>query len=104
MGALTAESRADDEGLRVEVRILGEIYAVRSHHTDAERVRRTATRLDVRLRDLRKRFPGLGQARLNMLAALNLADELIRLQEQQKELIASLQGRIRELERQVGGQ
>lgn len=90
-----------DQGIRVEVRILGDTYAIRSHHASAEQVRRVANRVDIRMTDLRQRYPNLSLSRLAILAALNLADELTRLQEQHQELTASLQERIRELEQQL---
>lgn len=101
---MSMSAGSGDEGIRVEVEILGDVYAIRSHHAHAEDVRRVAQRVDIRLRDLQRRFPSLSTVRLTMLAALNFADELTRLQAQQKELIGSLQGRIRELEQQVDRQ
>lgn len=98
---MTSEGDRSDQGIRVEVRILGDTYAIRSHHASAEQVQRVADRVDIRLTDLRQRYPNLSLHRLAVLAALNLADELTRLQEQHEQLTASLQERIRELEQEL---
>ncbi|HLS88318.1 MAG TPA: cell division protein ZapA [Sphingobacteriaceae bacterium] len=98
---MTVAGDRSDQGIRVEVRILGDTYAIRSHHASAEEVQRVADRVDIRMQELRRRYPNVSIYRLAILTALNLADELTRLQAQHEQLTASLQERIRELEQQL---
>ena len=92
---------AADEGRdvrRVEVVIYGASYAIRGESLDEEYVRRVASRVDQRMRELARRSPQLDVTRLAVLTALNLADELTRLQEQYRDLLERFTVRLGELE------
>lgn len=88
----------------MEVKILDETYALRSRHADKEQIKQLAQRVDVRLQDLRRRYPQHSLYRLGILAALNLANELTRLQVQQQQLISTLEERVKQLEEQLARQ
>jgi cell division protein ZapA len=64
---------------RVVVRIFGEECALRGDGTP-ERLRALAALVDGRMRAIAARTPQLGKTRVAMLAALQLAEELSRLQ------------------------
>ncbi len=69
-----------DDGARVVVNIYGEECALRGDGTP-ERLRGLAALVDARMRAVAGRTPQLSKTRVAMLAALQLADELGRLQE-----------------------
>jgi cell division protein ZapA len=69
-----------DEAVRVVVDIFGEECALRGDGTP-ERLRGLAALVDARMRAVAARSPRLSKTRVAMLAALQLADELGRLQE-----------------------
>lgn len=83
---------------RSEVRIYGESYVIRSDDADEEHIRRLAEAVDARMRELAGRNPNLSVTRIAVLAALNLADELMRLREQHRVLMAAFERRLAEVE------
>ncbi len=70
----------NDDAARVVVDIFGEECALRGDGTP-ERLRGLAALVDARMRAVAARSPRLSKTRVAMLAALQLADELGRLQE-----------------------
>lgn len=84
----------DEAQTRSEVRIYGETYVIRSAQADEEHIRRVADAVDARMRELAGRNPNLGVTRIAVLAALNLADELMRLREQHRVLMAAFERRL----------
>lgn len=87
---------------RIEVTIFGERYPVRADGAEEAYVRHVAARVDRRMRELARRMPQLDVARLAVLAALNLADELTRLEEQHRLLLERFTTRLGELEAAAG--
>ncbi|MFO7245254.1 MAG: cell division protein ZapA [Thermaerobacter sp.] len=88
----------DEAGARSKVRIFGETYVIRSAQADEEHIRRVAEAVDARMRELAGRYPGLNVTRLAVLAALNLADELLRLREQHRVLMTAFERRLAAIE------
>ena len=88
----------DEPRTRSEVRIYGETYVIRSDDADEEHIRRLAEAVDARMRELAGRNPNLSVTRIAVLAALNLADELMRLREQHRLLMAAFERRLAAVE------
>lgn len=90
------------EPKRVTVEIYGETYTIRGATADETYVKQVAARVDRRMRELAQRMPQLDVTRLAVLTALNLADELTRLQEQYRLLLDRFTVRLGELEAAAG--
>lgn len=76
---------------RVEVEIMGENYVLRGD-SPPEHIRELARRVDRMIREVTSRNPRLSVAKAAVLAALNLADELKRLQESYDGLVRMIEG------------
>lgn len=75
---------------RVTVEIFGEQYVVKGEGRE-ERIRRVAADVDRRMREIARNHPLLDRSRTAVLTALNLADELARLQEQHERVLQMLE-------------
>ncbi len=62
---------------RVRVNIYGEEYTVRSEG-DIDYINRVAEYVDKTMRDIAEKMPNKSPARVGVLAALNIADELFK--------------------------
>ena len=82
--------RNQDNQLRVEVRIYGEEYIVKGN-TTREHIEKIAQQVDQKMVQIAHRNPHLSQAKVAVLTALNLADELNHLQEDYDNLIKLLE-------------
>ncbi|MFZ5898773.1 MAG: cell division protein ZapA [Bacillota bacterium] len=71
---------------RVEVEIGGEIYVLRGD-APAEHIIKVANEVDRRIRELIDRNPRLTLTKAAVLASLNIADELYKLQESYESLV-----------------
>ena len=67
----------------VEVEIYGVVYPVRGDH-DREHLRRLAAVVDRKMREIGSQVPTVDSGKIAILAALNLADELLQHTEQQE--------------------
>lgn len=65
------------------IEIFGEVYRVRGNE-DPQRLQELAELVDRKMRDVAQHVNTADTARIAILAALNLADELFRAQEQQE--------------------
>jgi cell division protein ZapA len=65
---------------RVIVSIFGKEYSLVSE-VDPEYIRKTASYLDSKMREVRETYPNITEARIAVLAALNITDELFRAME-----------------------
>ena len=86
-----------------EVEIFGAIYPVRGEY-EGEYLRELAEVVDSRMRQIAERVTTVDTAKIAMLAALNLADELFQCQRQQEgerveivEKVDELTGRLAEV-------
>ena len=62
---------------RVVVSIYGKEYGLVSE-VDAEYIKKAAAYLDSKMREVAENYPNIPEARIAVLAALNIADELFR--------------------------
>ncbi len=62
---------------RVVVTIFGKEYGLVSE-VDPEYIKKTAEYLDSKMREVAENYPNIPEARVAVLAALNIADELFR--------------------------
>jgi cell division protein ZapA (FtsZ GTPase activity inhibitor) len=65
------------EKARVKVSIFGREYNIVSE-VDEEYIKRAATYLDSKMREVAESFPNISENRVAVLAALNITDELFR--------------------------
>jgi len=79
-----------------QVQIFGQVYSLRTRD-DAERVQRVAARVDQKMNEVADRGAGADSYRVAVLAALELADELVRAEEDAREL----RGRVQEKSRRI---
>ena len=82
--------KKQDNQARVVVNIYGEEYIVKGNAT-REHIEMIAQQVDQKMVQIVHRNPHLSQARVAVLTALNLADELNRLQEDYDNLIKLLE-------------
>ncbi|MBX5476298.1 MAG: cell division protein ZapA [Clostridia bacterium] len=75
---------------RVTVTIFNEEYVIRGDARE-EHIRAVARRVDQRMREIAAQRPNLSVSRIAVLAALNLADELVRLSEQHERVVGLLE-------------
>lgn len=75
-----------EEGQKITVEIFGEKHVVRGN-SDPDYVQGLAREVDKKMRLLAQRLPRLPVERLAILTALNLADELAKLREEQESLM-----------------
>ncbi len=80
-----------------QVHIFGQVYTLRTRD-DAERVRRVAARVDQKMNEVADRGSGADSYRVAVLAALELADELVRVEEDSENLRARVAERSRRIE------
>ena len=89
-----------DEGRVVAVEIAGQRYPIRSS-LDPEYVARLATYVDEKMRAAADSSPSGDSMRLAVIAALNVADELFRIRDEQLDEAGTLSQRAEALERIV---
>lgn len=78
-----------DKKSKVTVEIFGESYALKGD-AEAERIFRIAELVDRRMKNIAKGNPRLSPAKISVLAALNLADDYLRLEQDYQQLIKML--------------
>jgi cell division protein ZapA len=76
---------AEDQG-KVIVEIFGEKHIIRGGESP-EHIQKVANEVDKKMRLIAQRMPRLGVHQIAVLAALNLADELEKLREEQETLM-----------------
>jgi cell division protein ZapA len=74
---------------KVTVEIFGEKYALKGD-ADADRILSVADVIDRRMKMVAKANPGLSPAKITVLAALNLADDYLRLEQDYQQLMELL--------------
>lgn len=78
------------EPVRVQVDIFGDQYTVKGQDSEAH-VRELAQYVDKQMRNLAVRNPRLSPVKLAVLAAMNIADELKKMQEDYTSLVQLLE-------------
>jgi cell division protein ZapA len=69
----------------VEVYILGQRYTIKGDAPE-EHIRKLASYVDEKLKEVHNSSPNITPVKASILAALNIADELFRLKNEQEEL------------------
>jgi cell division protein ZapA len=92
--------RRSGQPVPVTVRIAGEDHAIRAD-ADPEHIRSCARMVDARIQELRGRSGLVETHRASILAALSIADELLRAQIELARLRRTVEGRDAELARQI---
>jgi cell division protein ZapA len=82
----------------VQVEIFGERYTVRSEE-DPGHIHRVAQYVDAKFYEIAKRSPSLPSPKMAILASLEIADELLKLEEERGRIEAEVVARIGELVR-----
>jgi len=71
---------------RVKVNISGEEFYIKGNNS-VEHIKKVAEYVDLILEEITKSYPNLSSRKVALLAALNLTDELFKLEEQYNELL-----------------
>lgn len=79
----------DQDEQKVSVQIYGELFVIKGNASE-NYIRSLAKDIDQRMREISKKFPRLAAHQVATLLALNLADELTRLKEEQNTVMAML--------------
>lgn len=77
------------EDQKVSVQIFGELHVIRGKGTE-EYIKNLANDVDKRMREIALKFPRLAAHQVATLVALNLADELTKLKEEQRTVMDML--------------
>jgi len=80
----------EDRVIRVTARIMGEDYTIRGRASE-EHILRIARFVDERMLQIAEAYPKLGTSRVAVLAAINMADELLKIREQYEQLTQLLE-------------
>ncbi len=84
-----------DTGQVVRIRIFGQEYPVKAKVNDEEYIRAIGRYVDTKMREIDEAVKPASKDKTAILAALNIADELFNLQNEQDRLIAEYQDKIR---------
>lgn len=77
------------EEQKISVQIFGELHVIRGKGSE-EYIKAVAADVDKRMKEIALKFPRLAAHQVAILVALNLADELGKLKEEQKTLMDML--------------
>ncbi|MCB1018725.1 MAG: cell division protein ZapA [Acidobacteria bacterium] len=80
-----------------QVHIFGQVYTLRSRD-DGERARRVAARVDQKMNEVADRGAGADSYRIAVLAALEIADELVRAEDSADDLRSRVSEKSRRIE------
>jgi cell division protein ZapA len=89
-------------GTTTEVEIFGEVYHVRGSE-NREHLQELADLVDRRMREVSRHLSTADTARIAILAALNLADELSRTEKQQEGERVEIREKVAELTEELAG-
>ncbi len=90
-----------DEPLQVSIKILEKDYRIACDPHEQEELKASARLLDHRMREIRQSGRVIGTDRIAVMAALNIAHDLIQLQRAQPSLSQDSGRRLRELQERV---
>lgn len=77
------------EDIKVSVQIFGELHVIRGKGSE-DHILNLASDVDKRMREISLRFPRLAAHQVATLVALNLADELSKIKEEQNSVMDML--------------
>ncbi len=92
---------SDKEPARVTVRILDKEYFVSCPQEERADLLDSAEFLNKQMREIRDTGKVVGADRIAVIAALNMANELLRLRKQDSELQGSVSGRVKHIRERV---
>lgn len=99
-GAATEPRKQDSKGSRgttsIDVEIFGSVYHVRGEQ-DPHYLRRLAEVVDGKMREISRHVPVVDSGKIAILAALNLADELLQCNNQQEGERVEMMEKVEEL-------
>jgi len=81
---------SEEQEFRVEVEIFGEYYTLKGDSSPAQMLK-VAQYVNHKMRQLAGRNPKLSKSQVAVLAALNMADELIKLREEYENMVRMLE-------------
>jgi len=84
------EHTVEEKLVKVTAKILGEEYTIRGR-APREHIERVARYVHERMNDISEAYPKLGTSRVAVLAAINMADELLKIREQYDQLTQLLE-------------
>ena len=93
----------DKELARVSVRILDKEFMIACPYEQRSALLDSAQYLDTKMREVRDSGKVVGIDRIAVIAALNLTNELLRLQSRDQQLETELGGRVRALRERIDG-
>ncbi|MBU3672724.1 MAG: cell division protein ZapA [Sinobacteraceae bacterium] len=99
-----AEKSGDKDSARVNIRILEKEYLVACPHEERSALLDSAELLNARMREIRDSGKVVGLDRIAVIAALNLANELIRMQNRDQQTEADLGNRVRAMRDRIEGE
>ncbi|MFM7720969.1 MAG: cell division protein ZapA [Sediminibacterium sp.] len=99
-----AEKSGDKDSARVNIRILEKEYLVACPHEERSALLDSAELLNARMREIRDSGKVVGLDRIAVIAALNIANELIRLQNRDQQTEADLGNRVRAMRDRIEGE
>ena len=99
-----ADKPGDKDSARVNVRIMEKEYLVACPHEERSALLDSAELLNTRMREIRDSGKVVGLDRIAVIAALNLANELIKLQNRDQRSEAELGNRVRALRDRIEGE
>jgi cell division protein ZapA len=103
-GADKTDGKADAKDVaRVSVRILDKEYLIACPFEERSALLDAAQHLDSRMREVRDSGKVVGIDRIAVIAALNLANELLRVQTEDRRTETEVTGRVRALRERVDG-
>ena len=91
----------DKELARVSVRILDKEFMIACPYEQRSALLDSAQYLDTKMREVRDSGKVVGIDRIAVIAALNLTNELLRLQSREQQLESELGGRVRALRERI---
>ncbi len=94
---------SDKESATVTVRILEKEYFVSCPQDERADLLDSAEYLNKKMREIRDTGKVVGADRIAVMAALNMANELLRLRRQDTELQGNVAGRVKQLRERVEG-
>ena len=94
---------SDKEPTAVSVRILDKEYFVGCPPDERQDLLDSAELLNKKMREVRDTGKVVGADRIAVMAALNMANELLRLRRQDQELQGSVTGRVKHMRERVEG-
>ncbi len=98
---MSADKDADKEPARVSVRILDKEFMVTCPYEQRSALLDSAQYLDSKMREVRDSGKVVGLDRIAVIAALNLTNELLRLQAREQRVEAEMGGRVRALRERI---